>query len=49
MDKVLKTNGPTKDHKIIKARQAKSKKLSVSPNGRDHYLDSAIRLTALEK
>ena len=25
MDKVLRTNGPTKDHKIIKTRQTKSK------------------------
>ena len=25
MDKVLKTNGPTKNHKIIKACQTKSK------------------------
>ena len=49
MDKVLKTNGPTKDHKIIKARHTKSKKLPVSPNGRNHYLDNATKLTALEK
>ena len=49
MDKVLKTNGPTKDHKIIKACQTKSKKLPVSPNGQNHYLDSATKLTALEK
>ena len=49
MDKVLKTNGPTKDDKIIKAHQTKSKKLPVSPNRRNHYLDSATKLTALEK
>ena len=49
MDKVLKTNRPTKNHKIIKARQTKSKKLPVSPNRQNHYLDSATKLTTLEK
>ena len=30
MDKVLKIDGPTKDDKIIKARQTKSKKLRLT-------------------
>ena len=45
MDKVLKTNRPTKNHKIIKARQTKSKEA----DGQNNYLDSATKLTALEK
>ena len=45
MDKVLKTNGPTKDDKIIKAHQTKS----IEADGRNNYLDSATKLTALEK
>ena len=49
MDKVLKTNGPTKNHKIIKPVRLNLKKLPVSPNKRNHYLDSATKLTALEK